>query len=72
MSETDNSIRQDCDKCGETARAYVFVTNEVHDLAFCGHHYTEFEPLLVLQGFGVSRDERESLLPAKPKTEEKV
>ena len=72
MSQTDTSVRQDCDKCGITARAYVFVTNEKYDLAFCGHHYTEYEPLLVLQGFGVSRDERESLLPAKPSDKESV
>lgn len=50
-----------CDT-GCNARALVLVSKpEFGDLAFCGHHYHDFEIKLILGGFQISVDDRKSI-----------
>ncbi|HEV7827131.1 MAG TPA: hypothetical protein VGP02_19745 [Mycobacteriales bacterium] len=49
-----------CDRCG--AQAFVQATMPSGlELQFCGHHFTEHEPILGTQGATVTIDERHTL-----------
>lgn len=48
-----------CDRCGDKVTALVVVSNGMADLAFCGHHFAEYDFELRAQGFVIVDDVRE-------------
>jgi hypothetical protein len=51
------AVSDRCDQCGDCSQAFVravkLIDNKRHDLLFCGHHYREHEPKLVMDGWSI-------------------
>lgn len=58
------TLKDRCDRCGESSQAFVRVIKNDKELIFCGHHFSRYEPVLVADGWLV-QDER-NMINSKP------